>query len=106
MKYIRESYFLDLASDFSAIIGFLIYLEIIELNFCKLNKNLRKYIIIRSDEDAKNKNNRKESNETRRESTDSRRLSSDTRRGSSDTRRESRNTHKNSINSFLSEEDD
>ena len=64
MKYIRESYFLDLTSDFSAIIGFLIYLEIIELNFCNLNKNLRKYIMIRSDDDSKNKNSRSESKVT------------------------------------------
>ena len=32
-------------------IGFMIYLEIIELNFCKLNYNLRKYIEKRSDKE-------------------------------------------------------
>ena len=46
-KYLNVSFFIDLSSDISAIIGFLIYLEIIELNFCDLNKNLRKYIITR-----------------------------------------------------------
>ena len=34
-------------------IGFMIYLEIIELNFCKLNYNLRKYINERSIKDFK-----------------------------------------------------
>ena len=38
--------------DVFALIGFIIYLEIIELNFCKLNYNLRKYIIERSIEDS------------------------------------------------------
>ena len=33
-------------------IGFMIYLEIIELNFCKLNYNLRKYINERSIKDT------------------------------------------------------
>ena len=46
-KYINESFFIDLSSDFAAIIGFLIYLEIIELNFFDLNKDLRKNIITR-----------------------------------------------------------
>ena len=52
MKYLNARFFLDFASDFAAIIGFLIYLEIIELNFCNLNLNLRKYIIIRSKLDS------------------------------------------------------
>ena len=38
-------------------IGFLIYLEIIELNFCKLNYNLRKYIRERSIEDINEEEN-------------------------------------------------
>ena len=33
------------------ILGFLIYLEIIELSFCKLNYNLRKSIVKRSIDD-------------------------------------------------------
>jgi len=35
-----------------SLIGFMIYLEIIELNFCKLNYNLRKYIYDRSIKDT------------------------------------------------------
>ena len=41
-------YILDFSGNFIAIFGFLIYLEIIELGFCKLNYNLRKYIEKRS----------------------------------------------------------
>ena len=54
MKYLNARFFLDTASDITAIIGFLIYLEIIELNFCNLNKNLRKYIILRSEDESSN----------------------------------------------------
>ena len=57
LKYVNESFFLDLSSDAAAIIIFLIYLEIIELNFCDLNKNLRKYIITRSKNDFDKYNN-------------------------------------------------
>ena len=42
---------IEILGDFFALIGFLIYLEIIELHFCKLNYNLRKKIIERSIED-------------------------------------------------------
>ena len=34
-----EKFLLDISGDIASIIGFLIYLEIIELNFCKLNYN-------------------------------------------------------------------
>ena len=44
-------YILDISGNFIAIFGFLIYLEIIELGFCKLNYNLRKYIEKRSIDD-------------------------------------------------------
>lgn len=37
----------DILGDLLSIIGFLIYLEIIELNFCKLNYNIKKNIILR-----------------------------------------------------------
>jgi len=47
---ISENIF-EIVGDFLAIIGFLIYLEIIELNFCDLNYNLRKKIIERGIED-------------------------------------------------------
>ena len=39
---------LDESGDIGSIIGFLIYLEIIELNFCGFNFNLKKNIIERS----------------------------------------------------------
>ena len=38
--------------DFFALIVFLIYLEIIELNFCQLDYNIRINIIKRSNEDS------------------------------------------------------
>ena len=55
INYLNARFFLDFSSDLTAFIGFLIYLEIIELNFCGLNINLRKYIIERSinDNDSK-----------------------------------------------------
>lgn len=37
-------YFLDIGGDFFCLIGFLIYLEVIELNFCELNYNLKRNI--------------------------------------------------------------
>ena len=52
MKYTRKIYWIDLISDLSAIFEFLIYLEIIELNFKGFNKNLRKNIIMRSKKDS------------------------------------------------------
>ena len=52
IKYLNASFFLDLASDFFAIISFLIFLEIFELNFCNLNKNLRISIALRSEIDS------------------------------------------------------
>ena len=42
-------------SEISQIIAFLIYLEIIELRFCGLSENIRKNIIIRGENDFKNK---------------------------------------------------
>lgn len=53
MKYLNQTFFLDLSSDIAAIIGFLIFLEIIEFNFCELNRDLRKYIISRSKSESK-----------------------------------------------------
>jgi len=49
-KY-RFTNFLDLIGDLLSFIGFLIYLEIIELNFCNLNYNLRRNIMKRSNDD-------------------------------------------------------
>ena len=44
-------FLLELSGNIIAIFGFLIYLEIIELRFCKLNYNLRKSIVKRSIDD-------------------------------------------------------
>ena len=41
----------DLASDFFSIIGYIIYLEIIELKFCGISYNLRRNIVNRGDKD-------------------------------------------------------
>jgi len=43
---------LNIIAYIISLIGFMIYLEIIELNFCKLNYNLRKYINARSLKDS------------------------------------------------------
>ena len=48
-----EKFLLDISGDIVSIFGFLIYLEIIELNFCKLNYNLKKNIISRGENDYK-----------------------------------------------------
>ena len=40
----RQRFFLDISGDFICLIGFFIYLEIIELNICNLNHDLRKNI--------------------------------------------------------------
>ena len=49
-------FIINIFQNFFAIIGFLIYLEIIELNFCGFNFNLRKNIMKRSDEDVEDFN--------------------------------------------------
>ena len=51
MENIYEKYTLDFPSDIITIFSFLIYLEIIELNCCGLNYNLRRIIIERSSRD-------------------------------------------------------
>ena len=43
-NYRVAKYCLDLSGDFFCLIGFLIYLEVIEFNFCGLNKDLKKNI--------------------------------------------------------------
>ena len=48
-----KKFLLDISGDIASICGFLIYLEIIELNFCDLNFNLEKNIISRSEIDYK-----------------------------------------------------
>ena len=64
-------YYYDFSAYFFSFIGFMIYLEIIELNFCNLNYNLRKYINMRSVEDIyedDNESNIRESDFTYRSS--------------------------------------
>jgi len=53
-KNIDKGSLLRISIYICSFIGFMIYLEIIELNFCNLNFNLRKYIILRSNEDLIN----------------------------------------------------
>ena len=46
-----EKFCLDVSGDITSFIGFLVYLEIIELNFCNLNYNLRRNIIKRGNKE-------------------------------------------------------
>ena len=46
-----EKFLLDIFGDVSSIIGFLIYLEMLELNFCGFNFNLKKNIINRGEDE-------------------------------------------------------
>jgi hypothetical protein len=57
-KYITFQQFLILqSSEFLALLGYLVYFEIIELRFCKLDKDLKKNIANRGDRESKiNKN--------------------------------------------------
>ena len=56
-------FIIKIIQNFFSLIGLLIYLEIIELNFCGFNFNLRKNIMKRSDEDAEGFNLDIEQNE-------------------------------------------
>ena len=49
IKYIIPKYILDTSGDFLSLIGFLVFLELIELNFCDFNINLRRKIMDRSE---------------------------------------------------------
>lgn len=49
---IENGSYLDFFSEFVGILGILIYIEFLELNFCNLNYNLKRNIIQRSGEDA------------------------------------------------------
>ena len=44
VEYIEVKYSLNIIGDIISLIGFMIYLEIIELNFCDFNYNIRKSI--------------------------------------------------------------
>lgn len=52
IDYIKEKFYLDISGDIFSFFAFLIYLEIIELSFLKLNENLRKNIIARGTKEA------------------------------------------------------
>ena len=57
-KYITFQQFLILqSSEFLALLGYLVYFEIIELRFCKLDKDLKKNIANRGDRESKISNN-------------------------------------------------
>ena len=47
-KYLIYKFYFDISGDFVSILGYLIYLEIIELKFCKLDYYTKENIIIRS----------------------------------------------------------
>ena len=49
IKNITAKYILDTSGDFLSLIGFLVFLELIELNFCDFNINLRRKIMDRSE---------------------------------------------------------
>ena len=51
-NYRIAKYFLDISGDIFCLIGFLIYLEVIELNFCGLNYNLKRNITQRGIEEG------------------------------------------------------
>ena len=54
IRHASHKFFLDFSGDFFSFFGYLIYLEIIELNFCGLNYNLRNKIIRRADNEFMN----------------------------------------------------
>ena len=47
-NYKPTRFYMDISGDIISLFGFFIYFEIIELKFCGLNYNLRKYIIQRA----------------------------------------------------------
>ena len=47
VKFAKEKLILDYCSDVVSIIGYLIYLEIIELHFCRFDYNIRRNIVYR-----------------------------------------------------------
>ena len=49
IKNIKAKYILDTSGDILSLIGFVVFLELIELNFCDFNINLRRKIMDRSE---------------------------------------------------------
>ena len=52
IKYIFWKFILDISGDLISILGLMIYLEIIELNFCNFNYDIKKRILIRAAKDS------------------------------------------------------
>ena len=52
IKFIYWKFILDIVGELTFIISLMIYLEIIELNFCNLNYNTRESILIRAKDDS------------------------------------------------------
>ena len=52
-EYSIYKFYCDISGDLLSISGFLIYLEIIELNFCDIDYNLKRNIEKRSEKDLK-----------------------------------------------------
>ena len=50
--FIGSKLIIEFISDMFSVIGYLIYLEILEINFCGFNYNLRRNIMIRGDKDS------------------------------------------------------
>ena len=48
MNTLKTDFIFDFLSQVFSILGTIIYLELIELNFCNLNHNLKKYINLRA----------------------------------------------------------
>ena len=57
MKFTKEKFFLDVSGDIFCLIGFLIYLEIIQLNCFDLSFNVRDNIERRSRDESINMTN-------------------------------------------------
>ena len=57
LNFKTAKFLLDISGDITSILGFLVYLEILELNFCKFNYNLRKNIILRGESELSGKEN-------------------------------------------------
>ena len=55
------------SSEFFAILGYMIYLEILELNFCGLSKNLKQIIIEKGEYEFKRLSNRQFGSQTEEE---------------------------------------
>ena len=69
-KYRTEKFIFDISGDIISLFGLFIYLEILQLNFCKLNYNLRKTIIDRGSRETCSGNFEEEESKDDNESMD------------------------------------